>query len=66
MSFVCVDYDYFKTFNMKMKLGREFSKEIKSDSINYIINEEALKVTGFKDPIGKEFSMWKRPTFSQA
>lgn len=59
MYFVCTDYDYFDTFGMKIKEGRNFSKEIQSDSGNYIINEAALKITNLKDPIGKRFAMWK-------
>jgi len=53
MNFVCVDYDYFETFNMKMKYGRSFSREYPSDGENYIINETALKMIGYKEPIGK-------------
>jgi hypothetical protein len=57
MNFACVDYDYFETFDMKMAHGRSFSKDFPTDRGNYIINEAALKLTGFKDPVGKMFSM---------
>jgi len=60
MNFVCVDYDYFETFNMGMSYGRSFSREFPTDQKNYIINEAALKLTGYKDPIGKMFSMWEK------
>jgi len=59
MNFACVDYDYFETFDMKMSYGRSFSREYPTDQENYIINEAAMKLTGYKDPIGKMFSMWK-------
>ncbi len=59
MMFVLVDPDYFDTFGMKMKFGRKFVENSKMDSSNYIINETALKLTGFTDPIGKKFAMWK-------
>jgi putative ABC transport system permease protein len=59
MDFVCVDYDYFETFDMKMSYGRSFSREYPTDQENYIINEAALKLTGYQDPIGKMFSMWQ-------
>lgn len=59
MNFVCLDYDYFETFNMKMVYGRSFSKKFPTDRKNYIINEAALKLTGYKDPVGKMFSMWE-------
>jgi putative ABC transport system permease protein len=57
MNFACVDYDYFETFDMKMAHGRSFSKDFPTDRKNYIINEAALKLTGFRDPVGKMFSM---------
>jgi putative ABC transport system permease protein len=57
MNFACVDYDYFESFDMKMTYGRSFSQDFPTDRGNYIINETALKMTGFKDPIGKMFSM---------
>jgi ABC-type antimicrobial peptide transport system permease subunit len=59
MNFVCVDYDYFETFDMEMSYGRSFSREYPTDQQNYIINEAAMKLTGYQDPIGKMFSMWK-------
>ncbi|NIM99812.1 MAG: FtsX-like permease family protein, partial [candidate division Zixibacteria bacterium] len=59
MNFVCVDYDYFETFDMEMSYGRSFSREYPTDQENYIINEAALKLTGYQDPIGKMFSMWE-------
>jgi putative ABC transport system permease protein len=57
MNFACVDYDYFETFDMKMIHGRSFSQDFPTDRGNYIINETALKMTDFNDPIGKMFSM---------
>jgi putative ABC transport system permease protein len=60
MNFVCVDYDYFETFDMEMSYGRSFSREFPTDRENYIINEAALKLTVYKDPIGKMFSMWEK------
>jgi ABC-type antimicrobial peptide transport system permease subunit len=47
------DYEYLRTFNMKMVQGRYFSKEFATDNSNYIINETALKLMGFKSPVGK-------------
>ena len=59
MNFVCVDYDYFETFGMAMSHGRSFSLEYPTDQENYIINEAALKLTGYEEPVGKMFSMWE-------
>lgn len=53
-----VDYDYLKTFNMKMSQGRFFSKEFSTDLSNYVINEAAAKAMGMETPVGKRF--WLR------
>ncbi len=58
IKFVCCDYDYFETFGMTMSHGRSFSREYPTDQGNYIINEAALKLTGYENPIGRMFSMW--------
>jgi putative ABC transport system permease protein len=49
-----VDEDYITTMGMKLVDGRNFSKEKKVDSSAIIINEAAVKLLGFKDPINKE------------
>src|SRR6185437_15810015 len=54
-----VGYDYLKTLNLKLLQGRDFSKDLQSDSTTYIINETALKLTGYKDPIGKPISIFQ-------
>ena len=59
LNFISVDYDYIETMNMEMLMGRSFSRDF-PDSMNYIINEAALKLTGLEDPIGKMFSIWRR------
>jgi putative ABC transport system permease protein len=49
-----VDYDYFRTLDIEILLGRNFSVDTPTDSITgYIINETAAKQFGWKDPIGK-------------
>lgn len=46
-----VDEDYISTLQMKMKLGRNFSKDFPSDSNAVIINEAAEKFLAGKDPL---------------
>lgn len=50
-----IDYDYVNTLGMKMKLGREFSKEFSTDSSGVLINESAVRELGWKgkNPIGR-------------
>jgi len=58
MNFVATDHDYIKTFEMDIVAGRDFSREFKTDLENYIVNEAAVRMMGFKDPVGKRFSIW--------
>jgi len=57
---VGVGYDYLKTMKMALLEGRGFSKDFPSDTANYIINESALKETGYNDPIGQPFALFGR------
>jgi putative ABC transport system permease protein len=51
-----VDFDYFKTMQLKMVEGRAFSREFPTDSNRaVIINQTAVKKFGWKNPIGKQF-----------
>lgn len=51
-----VDYDYLKTFNLKLTEGRFFSRDYESDKINsVVINEEAAKRLGEGPYAGKQF-----------
>jgi putative ABC transport system permease protein len=49
-----VDYDYMKTFDMRIIRGRGFSKEFSTDSSAIVINQAAAKVLGWQDPIGRK------------
>ena len=50
-----VNEEFFDVFRMKILAGRAFSKEFKSDTSNYIINEKAAQVMGYtpEKAIGK-------------
>jgi putative ABC transport system permease protein len=51
-------YDFVGTMNLQLATGRDFSRDFPSDSSGYLINEEALKVLRYKDPIGKSLTLW--------
>ena len=54
-----IGYDYFKTMGMEIVEGRSFSPEFPTDSITgFILNEQALKLSQIKDPIGKTFGLY--------
>jgi putative ABC transport system permease protein len=48
-----VGYDYLQTLHLTLLMGRDFSRDFPTDSVGYIINEAAWKMTSYKDPIGK-------------
>ncbi len=56
-----VNYDFIPTYNLKMAYGRNFSKEYPADNKACIINETALKVFGWSDPIGKQIYLEGKP-----
>lgn len=50
---VNVDFDYLKVYGIKLKDGRDFSKEIATDNgMAFIINESFAKELGLKDVVG--------------
>jgi ABC-type antimicrobial peptide transport system permease subunit len=50
------DEDYAKTFQLELKEGRFFSSEFSTDANAIVVNEQAAKIMGFKDPIGEMVS----------
>jgi ABC-type antimicrobial peptide transport system permease subunit len=50
---IAVTADFGKTINWHVLKGRDFSRTIKSDTACMVINESAVKLIGFKDPVGK-------------
>ena len=55
--FIPVDYDTLDLLNLKIVLGRKFSREFPADESNYILNERAVEVMNLDDPIGRPFSL---------
>ncbi|KQS33492.1 ABC transporter permease [Dyadobacter sp. Leaf189] len=51
-------YDFVKTMGIQLLGGRDFSRDYGTDSLNYLINEAAAAKMGYKDPVGKELTMW--------
>jgi putative ABC transport system permease protein len=48
-----VDEDYISTMGMRLVEGRNFNKDLASDSSAVIINQSMAKAFGFKNPIGE-------------
>jgi len=53
-----VGYGWLKMMNLKLLQGRDFSADFPTDTNAYIINETALKLIGYKDPIGRPLSIF--------
>jgi putative ABC transport system permease protein len=53
-----VGYDFPRIMDLEIVEGRGFSRDIKADSLNFMVNEEAVRRMGLKDPIGKEITIW--------
>ena len=47
-----VDYDYIKTMGMKLTEGRNFSRDMASDSAAVVINQRMVEKLGLKNPVG--------------
>lgn len=53
---VGVGHDYLRTLGIELQSGRDFSAEVPNDSMNVIVNEEAVKQMGLTDPLGHEMT----------
>jgi len=52
-----VGYDFVKTMQATIIAGRDFAEDM-ADSANYLINEQALRIIGYKDPVGMPLTFW--------
>ncbi|HLL94001.1 MAG TPA: FtsX-like permease family protein, partial [Spirosoma sp.] len=57
---VAVTHEFGKTVDWKIKEGRDFSRAFTTDSSGFILNEEAVKYMGFKQPIGEQVKAFGR------
>jgi putative ABC transport system permease protein len=58
MACLFIDFDFTRTYQLKMAAGRSFSAEYGNDSSGYILNEAAVREFGWGKPenaIGKNF-----------
>jgi putative ABC transport system permease protein len=61
MFFICIDQDFFRTFEMSLIAGRNLSDEMGTDTSAVIINEAAAQALGWDDPLGKEIRVLESP-----
>jgi hypothetical protein len=53
--------DYGKTVGWEIKMGRDFSADIPSDSSAIILNESAKTYMGLNEPVGETIRWWGQP-----
>lgn len=58
---IFTDKDFIPTLKFELLEGRNFVDN-KSDTTNYIINEAAANIIGYKNPVGEYLSVWNSPT----
>jgi putative ABC transport system permease protein len=51
---IAVTSEYGQTINWQINQGRDFSRDIISDSLAIILNKKAVEEMGIKDPVGME------------
>ncbi|NID09659.1 ABC transporter permease [Fibrivirga algicola] len=56
-----VGYDFLNTMKVKLLDGRDFSKSNVTDTTNYLVNEEAARRMGMKNPVGQYLKFWQKP-----
>lgn len=49
------DYDFIDAFNIKIKDGRYFSRDRKTDEKAVLLNEAAVKMLNLDEPVGERF-----------
>ena len=53
-----VGYDFVRSMKLALAAGRDYSKDFSTDSTGYLINEAALALIGYKNPIGQPLTFW--------
>lgn len=52
-----VGYDFIETLGIELAAGRSFSPDYSDNYYKVVLNETAIDMMGFKDPVGKTFRM---------
>jgi len=52
--------DFIKTMQLHLLQGRDFYPDYPADTSGYIVNEAAVKVLHYKNPIGQPLKLWGR------
>ncbi|MDE3254193.1 MAG: ABC transporter permease, partial [Bacteroidota bacterium] len=58
LKYLATDYDFLPSYSINMAAGRNFSRAFATDTANFVVNEAAVNVLGWKSPataVGKNF-----------
>ena len=58
LNFIRIDYDFIPTMEIALSAGRNFSRDFVSDSTAIIINQEAVRQLGLKEPVIGQRLAW--------
>jgi ABC-type antimicrobial peptide transport system permease subunit len=53
-----ITHDFIETLQLELKEGRNFSAEISTDTVNFLLNEAAVKRMGLTHPVGTAISFY--------
>jgi hypothetical protein len=53
-----VGYDFIELFGIQLTEGRAFSRNQSNERLKVVFNEEAIRLMGLKDPVGKTVRVW--------
>lgn len=58
LKYLATDYDFLPSYSIDMAAGRNFSRTFATDTANFVLNEAAVNILGWKSPataVGKNF-----------
>jgi len=53
-----VGYNFVSSMKLTLVAGRDYSRDFPTDSVGYLVNESALALIGYKNPIGQPLTFW--------
>ena len=57
-TYASVGYDFTQSMKLTLAKGRDYSKDFPTDSVGYMVNETALALLGYKNPLGQPLTFW--------
>ncbi len=56
-----IQHDYIETYGIRLVEGRDFDRQMRTDSASVIINQQAARDLGLEDPVGEDIVVWQHP-----